>query len=181
MLSIITFGRLYICDMCDCVCRAPPSACILLFWLSPNESGQCGCVFPRKMRARSWGLEWIKQSDWMPFRPEKIRDSNIAAKKRKHSPCEVKQQAEKGPYLSVVFRSHNKQMLLTPALTSNFLQNHSKSETAHACNESCINHLLRPLAMNLSINPRMSVFTYQCIDDVKMQKHILILPRLMLK
>ncbi len=38
-------------------------------------------------------------------------------------------------------------------LLTNFLNNHSKSQTACAFNETCITHLLLPTAKNLSISP----------------------------
>ncbi len=37
--------------------------------------------FPQQMRVHRWGWEWIKHSYWMPIRPEKIADVDIAAKK----------------------------------------------------------------------------------------------------
>ncbi len=36
----------------------------------------------------------MKHCDWTPFRPEKITDVDIRAKKRKHSPSEVERQAD---------------------------------------------------------------------------------------
>ncbi len=59
----------------DCFCRAPPSTCILMFWFNQDISGW-GVCFLQPMTARRWGFEWIKHSDWTPFRLKKIMDAD---------------------------------------------------------------------------------------------------------
>ncbi len=58
------------------------------WWLCLQSSALCGdwVHFPQSMTVCRWDWEWIKRSDWTPFRLEKVTDVDEAAKERKYSP-----------------------------------------------------------------------------------------------
>ncbi len=51
--------------------------------------------FPQEITAGRWGLEWIRHSNWTPFRVGKMEDVDLAAKKRKCGSSEERQHAHK--------------------------------------------------------------------------------------
>ncbi len=71
-----------------CFCRAPPSACILIFALKLDVFAWGVGVFLSANDSAQVKLGVDKMNNWMPFKLEKIAHVHIAAKKKKHGPSE---------------------------------------------------------------------------------------------
>ncbi len=67
-----------------------PSVCILMFWLTKEETGSGGGAFPPANDSAQ-----VKHRDWTALRPERAVDVDVEARKRKYSPSKVKAQMDK--------------------------------------------------------------------------------------